>query len=187
MKNLITLDLGCNSIEATGIALLAPSLAMMTNLTSLDLRSNNITDVEPSSLEQLRYFVDWYNDATSMNRETELTKIDVETVASMTAYIGTMKQVITLDTRDLGLKSLAYSLAMMTNLRSLDLSYNNIYDLSIYPSDVSVLEPIFMTIEEFFDSLCSSPHSGLITSIRFAHLRYQSVHLTFLNPQSWSK
>jgi Leucine-rich repeat (LRR) protein len=159
MKNLITLDLGCNSIEATGIALLAPCLAMMTNLTSLDLRGNNITDVEPSSLEQLRYFVDWYDDATSMNRETELTKIDVETVASMTAYIGTMKQVITLDTRDLGLKSLAHSLVMMTNLRSLDLSYNNIYDLSIYPSDVSVLEPIFMAIE----------------------------HLTFLNPQSWSK
>ena len=79
---------------------------------------------------------------------TELTKIDVETVASMTAYIGTMKQVITLDTRDLGLKSLAHSLAMMTNLRSLDLSHNNIYDLSIYPSDVSVLEPIFMAAIE---------------------------------------
>ena len=140
MENLKTLNLQCNHVEATGIALLAPTLAMMTNLTSLNLGSNNIDDVVPISLEQLRDFVDWYNYATSMSQETELTKKDVKMVASMTAYIETIRRVITLDTRDLGLKSLAHSLAMMTNLRSLDLSNNRIYLLS-------VLEPIIMAIE----------------------------------------
>lgn len=140
LRDLKILDLSSNYIEATGIALLAPTLAMMTSLTSLNLGSNYINDVGPSSLEQLRDFVDWYNDATSMSQETELTKKDVKMVASMTAYIETIRRVITLDTRDLGLKSLAHSLAMMTNLRSLDLSNNNI-------SFLSALEPIIMAIE----------------------------------------
>ena len=140
LRDLKILDLSSNYIEATGIALLAPTFAMMTNLTSLNLGSNNIDDVVPISLEQLRDFVDWYNYVTSMSQETELTKKDVKMVASMTAYIETIRRVITLDTRDLGLKSLAHSLAMMTNLRSLDLSNNRI-------SFLSALEPIIMAIE----------------------------------------
>ena len=39
MKQLTSLDLGCNQLKAAGVASLAPALASMTQMTSLDLES----------------------------------------------------------------------------------------------------------------------------------------------------